>query len=69
MMNAPGCCNIFGDFDGSDRDCALAKADIASRIVLNMESSRLMDDEAAALTGLERDQMRCIVRGRMVNSI
>jgi hypothetical protein len=69
MMDAPGCGNIFGDFRGSDRDCAFAKADIASRIVLTMESSRLMDEEAAALTGLKRDQMRCIVRGRVVEGI
>ncbi|MER8571368.1 helix-turn-helix domain-containing protein [Mesorhizobium sp. M1409] len=68
-MDAPGCGNIFGDFGGSDRDCALAKADIASRIILAMESSRLMDEEAAALTGLERDQMRCIIRGRVVDGI
>lgn len=68
-MDVPGCGNIFGDFGGSDRDCALAKADTASRIVLAIEASRLMDEEAATLTGFERDQMRCVVRGRVVDGI
>ena len=69
MMDAPGCGNIFGDYGGSDRDCALAKADTASRIVLAIEASRLMYEEAAALTGFERDQMRCIVSGGVVDGI
>ena len=68
-MESLGCCNFFGDHGGSDRDCMLARADITSRIVLAMETSRLMDEEAAALTGLERHQMRCIVRGRVVDGM
>ena len=60
--------NIVGDLGTPDRDCAVAKSDIASRIVLVMEACRLMHEEAAAVTGLEPDQMRGISRGRF-NSV
>ncbi|MER8573361.1 helix-turn-helix domain-containing protein [Mesorhizobium sp. M1409] len=69
MIDAPGCGDIFDDFGGSDRDRSRAKTDFAGRIVLAMDTCRLMDEEVAALTGLERDQMRCIVRGRVVDGI
>lgn len=56
--------NIIGDLGMPDRGDTLAKSDIASSIVLVMETCRLMHEEAAAVTGLESDQMRGIARGR-----
>lgn len=57
--------NVFADLDLPQPDEALAKAELAQKIVAIVQARRLTQTDAAAILGVDQPKVSALMRGRL----
>ncbi len=57
--------NVFADLDLPKPDEALAKAELAQKIVAILHERRLTQTDAAAMLGVDQPKISALMRGRL----
>ena len=61
----PSSGNVFADLNLPEADDLLAKAELAAKIVAEIQRRRLMQTEAAAILGIDQPKISALKQGKL----
>jgi predicted XRE-type DNA-binding protein len=61
----PSCGNVFADLNPPHADDLLAKAELAAKIIAEIQRRRLTQSQAAAVLGIDQPKVSALKQGRL----
>ena len=63
--STPSCGNVFADLNLPQADDLLAKAELAAKIIAEIQRRRLTQSQAAAILGIDQPKVSALKQGKL----